>query len=178
MSRWDLRPWHARWEQLSVRERTGLRAAALVLALALLWQVGLAPALRVWQQSPERHAQLDRQHAQLAALQAQARSLQTQPRLSRQEAQQSLSQLTRDLLPGAQLSQQGDATRVVLKNVSGSSLAQWLSAVRQTAQARVTDMRLQRSPSSSATPTPSNSPDTQAQWDGHVSVQLPDRGAP
>ncbi|NBO89041.1 MAG: type II secretion system protein M, partial [Betaproteobacteria bacterium] len=126
MSRWDLRPWHARWEQLSVRERTGLRAAALVLALALLWQVGLDPALRVWQQSPERHAQLDRQHAQLAALQAQARSLQAQPRLSRQEAQQSLSQLTRDLLPGAQLSQQGDATRVVLKNVSGSSLAQWL----------------------------------------------------
>ncbi len=177
MSRRDLRPWQARWAQLSIRERSGLQAAALVVVLALLWQIGLAPALRVWSQSPERHAQLDRQQAELAALQAQARNLQAQPRLSRQEAQQSLSQLTRDLLPGAQLSQQGDATRVVLKNVSGSSLAQWLSAVRQTAQARVTDMRLQRSPASPTTANP-NGPDTQAQWDGQVSLQLPDRGAP
>lgn len=177
MSRWDLRPWQARWAQLSTRERTGLQAAGLVLALALLWQIGLAPALRVWSQSPERHAQLDRQQAELAALQAQARNLQAQPRLSRQEAQQSLSQLTRDLLPGAQLSPQGDATRVVLKNVSGSSLAQWLSAVRQTAQARVTDMRLQRSPASSTAANP-NGPDTQALWDGQVSLQWPDRGAP
>ncbi len=177
MSRRDLRPWQARWAQLSIRERSGLQAAALVVVLALLWQIGLAPALRVWSQSPERHAQLDRQQAELAALQAQARNLQAQPRLSRQEAQQSLSQLTRDLLPGAQLSQQGDATRVVLKNVSGSSLAQWLSAVRQTAQARVTDMRLQRSPASPTTANP-NGPDAQAQWDGQVSLQLPDRGAP
>jgi len=175
MSRMDLRPWQARWEQLSARERTWLRTAALVLALALLWQVGLAPALRVWHQSPERHAQLDRQNAQLAALQAQARSLQAQPRLSRQEAQQSLSQLTRDLLPGAQLSTQGDSPRVVLKNVSGSNLAQWLSAIRQTAQASVIDMRLQRSPNSPSGP---NGPDTSAQWDGQVTVQLPSRGAP
>jgi len=178
MSR-HLSPWQARWEQLSARERTWVRVAALVLALALLWQIGLAPALRVWRDSPERHAQLDRQQAQLAALQAQARNLLAQPTLSRQEAQQSLSQLTRDLLPGAQLTDQGDSQRVVLKNASGSSLAQWLSAVRQTAQARVTDMRLQRSP---ANPTNSSGPDASALWDGQVTVQLPvpspARGAP
>jgi len=178
MSR-HLSPWQARWEQLSARERTWVRVAALVLALALLWQIGLAPELRVWRDSPERHAQLDRQQAQLAALQAQARSLLAQPTLSRQEAKQSLSQLTRDLLPGAQLTDQGDSQRVVLKNASGSSLAQWLSAVRQTAQARVTDMRLQRSP---ANPTNSSGPDASALWDGQVTVQLPvpspARGAP
>lgn len=181
MSR-DLRPWQARWDQLSARERTWVRVAALVLALALLWSIGLAPALRVWRDSPERHAQLDRQQAQLAALQAQARSLLAQPTLSRQEAQQSLSQLTRDLMPGAQLSDQGDSQRVVLTNVSGSSLAQWLSAIRQTAQARVTDLRLQRSPASHTHPSSSSGPDTPALWNGQVIVQLPvpspARGAP
>jgi general secretion pathway protein M len=169
MNRLDLRPWQARWEQLSTRERTWVSVAAGVLVLALLWQVGLAPALRVWRESPARHAELDRQQAQLAALQAQARSLQTQPTLSRQEAQQSLAQLTRDLLPGAQLSAMGDQQRVTLKNVSGTSLAQWLSAVRSTAQASVLDLRLQRSPTS---------PETPAQWDGQVTLQLPVRGAP
>lgn len=169
MTGFDLRSWQIRWEQLSPRERAWVQWATLVLALALLWQMGLAPALRVWRESPARHAQLDRQHAQLAALQVQARNLQAQPTLSRQEAQQTLAQLTRDLLPGAQLSSAGEQQRVTLKNVSAASLAQWLSAVRQSAQASVIDLRLQRSPTS---------PETAAQWDGQITLQLPLRGAP
>lgn len=169
MSRAELRAWQARWDQLSARERTGVRVAAGIVALTLLWQIGLAPAYRVWRDSPARHALLDRQQTQLASLQAQARSLQAQPTLSRQEAQQSLAQLTRDLLPGAQLSALGDQQRVSLKNVSGTSLSQWLSAIRQTAQASVIDLRLQRS---------ATSPETPAQWDGQITLQLPLRGAP
>lgn len=169
MSRLDLQGWQARWQQLSVRERNGVGAAAAVLVLALLWQVGLAPALKVWQDSPTRHAQLDRQQAELLALQSQARSLQAQPVLSRQESIQTLTQLTRDLLPGAQLSALADHQRVIVKGASGASLAQWLSAIRQTAQASVIDLRLQRSPTSS---------ETSAQWDGQITLQLPQRGAP
>ena len=169
MSRFDLTAWQNRWEQLSTRERTGVRVAGGVLALALVWQIGLAPALRVWRDSPVRHAELDRQQAQLAAWQAQARSLQAKPTLTRQEAQQALAQLTRDLLPGAQLSAVADQPRVILKNVSGTGLSQWLSAIRQTAQASVIDLRLQRSPTS---------PETPAQWDGQITLQLPSRGAP
>jgi len=200
MSRLNLPHWQARWAKLSDRERTWVRVAASVLALALLWQIGLAPALGVWQHSPDRRAQLDRQQAELAALQAQVRSLQAQPTLSRQEAQQSLAQLTRDLLPGAQLSGQGDSQRVVLKNVSGTSLAQWLSAIRQSAQTTVTAMQLQRSTgnptiaanaasaasaasaTSAASAISPTSPDHSAQWDGQITVQLPApsalRGAP
>ena len=169
MSRWNLQGWQERWQQLSVRERNGISAAAAVLVLALLWQVGLAPALKVWRDSPTRHAQLDRQQAALVALQSQARGLQAQPVLTRQEATQSLTQLTRDLLPGAQLSALADHQRVIVKGVSGASLAQWLSAIRQTAQASVIDLRLQRSPTSS---------ETSAQWDGQITLQLPQRGAP
>lgn len=169
MNRLNFGPWHARWAQLTAREQSWIRVAVVVLALALLWQAGLAPALRVWRNSPQQRAQLDRQQAELLALQAQARSLQAQPTLSRQEAQQTLAQLTRDLLPGAQLVSQGDQQRVTLKGTSGASLAQWLSVTRQSAQATVTDMRLQRSPTS---------PETPALWDGQITLQLPLRGAP
>lgn len=169
MSRLDITPWKERWAQLSSRERTWVSVAGVVLALALLWQIALAPALRVWHASPERRAQLDRQYTELLALQSQARNLQSQPALSAQEARQSLTQLTHDLLPGAQLAALADHHRVVLKGVSGASLAQWLNAVRQTAQAHVMDMRLQRSPTS---------PETPALWDGQITLQLPQRGAP
>jgi general secretion pathway protein M len=169
MSRLDLSSWAERWAQLSARERAWVRVAGVVLVLALLWQVALAPALRVWRESPSRHAQLDRQQAELLTLQAQARSLQAQPVLSAQEARDTLTQLTRDLLPGAQLVAQADHHRVVLKGVSGAHLSQWLSAIRQTAQARVLDMRLQRSPTS---------PDIPTMWDGQITLQGPQRGAP
>jgi general secretion pathway protein M len=169
MSLIDLSAARARWDQLSARERIWIQVAAAVLSLTLLWQVALAPALKIWRESTARHAQLDRQHSELLALQQQARSLQARPAPSRQEAQQSLAQLTRDLLPGAQLSSVADQPRVVVKNLSGAQLAQWLTAVRQSAQASVTDLRLQRSPSSPPTP---------AQWDGQITLQLPSRGAP
>jgi hypothetical protein len=41
--------------------------------------------------------------------------------------------------------------------------------VRQSAQANVVEMRLQRSPTS---------PDKLPQWEGQIVVQLPQRGAP
>lgn len=169
MSRWNLGPARHRWAQLSAREQAWIRVATVLVVLAVLWQVGLSPALRVWRDSPERRAQLDRQHTELLALQAQARSLQSQPTLSRQEAQQSLAQLTRDVLPGAQLTAVGDQQRIVVKNASGSSLAQWLSGIRQTVQASVVDMQLQRSPTSAS---------TSVQWDGQITLQWPTRGAP
>jgi general secretion pathway protein M len=159
----------ARWQQLSARERTGVSSAILLIALALLWQVGLAPAWKIWRDSPARHTQLDRQLAELQALQRTARELQSRPVLSRSEALQSFTQLTRDLLPGAQVSALADQQRVTLKGVPAAGLTQWLVAVRQMAQANVIELRLQRSPAS---------PDKPPQWDGQIVVQLPARGAP
>jgi hypothetical protein len=107
--------------------------------------------------------------AALQALQAKARELQARPLLSRSEALQSFTQLTRDLLPGAQLSAMADQQRVTLKGASAAGLTQWLVAVRQTAQANVVELRLQRNVST---------PDQPPQWDGQIVVQLPQRGAP
>ena len=98
-----------------------------------------------------------------------ARELQARPILSRGEALQSFTQLTRDLLPGAQISALADQQRVTLKGASATGLTQWLVAVRQSAQANVVELRLQRNTASQ---------DKQPQWDGQIVVQLPPRGAP
>jgi hypothetical protein len=50
-------------------------------ALALLWWIALAPALRTLAAAPAEHAQLDAQLQQMATLQNRAKALQSQPRL-------------------------------------------------------------------------------------------------
>jgi type II secretory pathway component PulM len=169
MSGFDRSAMTARWQQLSARERLWLTIAGTLIALSLLWQVGLSPAWQAWRQSPARHAQLDRQAAELQSLQMKARELQARPILSRGEALQSFTQLTRDLLPGAQISALADQQRITLKGASATGLTQWLVAVRQSAQANVVELRLQRNTASQ---------DKQPQWDGQIVVQLPQRGAP
>ena len=49
LGRWIPQGWHQRWMDLSGRERLGLGLALGVLALALLWSLGVAPAWRQWQ---------------------------------------------------------------------------------------------------------------------------------
>ena len=47
----------ARWARLAPRERTLVHAAAVLVALALLWWLLLAPPLKALRASPARHAQ-------------------------------------------------------------------------------------------------------------------------
>lgn len=169
MSRFDLTSLTAQWQRLSARERALVTLAMAILAAALLWWVALAPALTVWRHSAGQQAQLDRQQAELMALQSQARHVQSRSVLAREEATQALAQQTRSLLPSAQIAAVGERSLVTIKGASGSALAQWLAAIRQTAQASVIDAQLQRSPTAS---------ENQAQWDGQITVQLPQRGTP
>ena len=69
----------ARWAALEARERRLVIAAATLVALALLWWIALAPALRTLSAAPAEHAQLDAQLQQMATLQNRAKALQSQP---------------------------------------------------------------------------------------------------
>ena len=63
------------WQTLGPREQHLVRAAALLVALALLWWLALAPALHTLRSAPARHAALDAQLQQTQALQAEAEAL-------------------------------------------------------------------------------------------------------
>lgn len=153
-----------RWQALVPRERALVAAAASLLALALLWWVGVAPALKTLGQADTRQRNLDAQWQQMQALAAEAQALQARPKARYDEALRALeASVKQGLGPGAQLTVSGERATITLKGVPASSLGAWLPQVRANARALPTEARLVRSPASGAL------------WDGTVVLSLPPR---
>ena len=132
------------WRSRSSRERLGLTLAASLIALALLWQIGLAPALRTWQEAPTRQATLDAQRERLLQLQQQAQALQALPRVGQEEALRWLQGPAIEALgPGAQVRVQGDQVQVQLQAASPEGLTRWLRQAREQARALPQQVQLQ-----------------------------------
>ncbi len=136
-------PLRAAWAQRSARERQLLTLAAVVLALAGLWRIALAPALHTWHEAPARQATLDRQTAQMLALQAQAQSLKKPSAISRADAVRWLERNLSALGADAKLSLQGERATVSLQAAPADGLAQWLRQAREQAQALPVQAQIQ-----------------------------------
>ncbi|MCR6478289.1 type II secretion system protein M [Variovorax sp. ZS18.2.2] len=170
----------ARWAALETRERQMVGAAIALVALALLWWVALAPALRTLAAAPAEHAQLDAQLQQMATLQNRAKALQSQPRLARDDALRSLETSVREGLGvnNAQLmTAGGDGATVTLRATPASTVAQWLAQARGNAHAVPREVHLTRAPvAPPATPTPASKDAPQlpqVRWEGTVVMALP-----
>lgn len=176
-----------RWQALSPREQRLLSFGAVLLAMALLWWLALAPALRTVREAPAQQAALDAQWQELKDLQAQAQSLQQQPRMTQAEALRALQNSTTQLLGNsAQIQTLGERSTVTLKAVPAPALASWLAQVRTQARAVPVQAQLLRSaaaadkvtagPEGKATNPPSaNAPSTPnaIMWSGSVVLSLP-----
>lgn len=136
-----------RWQQLGERDRRALGWGAMLLGLALLWWLALAPAIATWREAPARiaaeRATLQRlkdmaQEAQ--TLQAQARAPGDTPALDR------LRQVSATLGDRAQLTAQGDTVLVTLAAVSAPEWTTWLADVRLNAQLKPSQVRLRAAP--------------------------------
>jgi general secretion pathway protein M len=166
----------ARWAALEARERRLVAAAVALVALALLWWIALAPALRTLAAAPAEHAQLDAQLQQMATLQNRAKALQSQPRLARDDAMRALETSVREGLgPNAQLmAAGGDGATVTLRAASANSLAQWIAQARGNAHAVPREAHLTRA--SAAPPATAGSRDAQppqVRWEGTLVMALP-----
>lgn len=154
------------WRSRSSRERLGLTLAASLIALALLWQIGLAPALRTWQEAPTRQATLDAQRERLLQLQQQAQALQALPRVGQEEALRWLQGPAIEALgPGAQVRVQGDQVQVQLQAASPEGLTRWLRQARAQARALPQQVQLQQAalPTAGSATTSSSASATAAQ---------------
>ena len=166
-------PWQAlqdRWQTLGTRERALVRVAAIVLALALLWWLALAPALDTVRHAPARHAQLDAQLQHLRALQAEAQQLQAQARNEPGDTAAALRRSLAQTLGGsAQLNLLGERATVTLQGAPAQALAQWLLQARSNAHATPVEVRLARSAAASAT----GGAGAEPRWDGTLVLALP-----
>jgi general secretion pathway protein M len=136
----------ARWQSLAARERQLITLAVSVLAAALLWQVGLSPALAVLRAAPQQQAALDVQLQRMLELQAQARTLQAMPQLDESAQRRALEAAIKPLGASAQLSGPPQRLTLTLRGLSPQALAQLLAAVRQNARLLPQEAHVQRSP--------------------------------
>lgn len=136
----------ARFNALALREQSLVGLAALLVAVALLWWLALAPALATLRAAPAQHANLDAQIQQMQALRAQAQAMQAQPPMASDEARRQLEAITKQRLPGANLLVTGDRATLTLKAASSDALAQFLSQARANARVLPLESRLAKQP--------------------------------
>lgn len=159
MNRQDL---HAYWNGLAARERALVVGASGLVLLALLWWVGLAPAIATLRAADAQHRALDAQVAHMQRLQAQAKAMQSLPRQNPDDAVRQLDAAIRQQLgTSARYSILGDRVTITLTNAPANALAQWLAQVRTNARAVPGEAHLTRNAGGG--------------WDGSVVLALPAR---
>jgi len=134
-----------RWSQLASRERTLLSMAVLVVVLAIVWLVLLAPALTTLRNATVQGKLLDAQLQNMQTLQTQARALQKQAPLDSADALRALQQATKQTLGAtAQINVVADRANVTLQGSSADAVAQWLAQARINARCVPLEARLTR----------------------------------
>ena len=183
MSRLDVLK--VRWAATAPRERRLVTGALALVALALLWWIALAPALRTLAAAPAEHARLDAQLQRMATLRAQAQALQAQPRTSRDDALGALEAASRQSLgASAQLlaAGGGEGVGITLRAAPADALAQWLAQARGNAHAVPREAHLTRAQGSAAaapgaagvtTAADARPGPPQVRWDGALVMGLP-----
>lgn len=168
-------PLRAHWQALAPREQNLLRAAAVLVAAALLWWLALAPALSTLRTAPARHASLDAQLQRMLALQAQAQQLKDAPRADPDSAVRALqSSVTEHLGPNARLAVAGERATLTLQGTPANALATWLVQARSNAHSVPQEVHLVRSPAA-APGRPGDATSARARWDGQLVLALPPR---
>jgi general secretion pathway protein M len=147
------------WQRASKREQRLLTLAAAVLAVGLLWWVGVAPALKVIKSAPAQELVLEGQLQHMKQLQVQAKDLRAVAPLTVADARTALEQSLKPLGASAQMAVQAQQVTVTLNNVAPDVLAQWLAAARQNARMAPKDAHLKRN--------------AKGGWDGTLALQLP-----
>lgn len=164
-----------RWNALAARERVLVGSACLLALVALIWWIGVAPALAQIRQARALTPALDAQLQSMQAQSQEARSLKAQRVLSYDESLRGLEMSIKTLGAGATLSVNDARANVTLRAVSGDALAQWLAQVRANARLVPSELRIQKTAIAAPAPAPAPAAGAAVQWDGTIVLNLPTR---
>jgi general secretion pathway protein M len=135
-----------RWAALPPRERLGVTLAGIAVAIALVWMVGVAPALRTLREAPPQIDALDMQLQAMQRMASDARELRGAAPVPATQAAQALKSATDRLGDKARLNVMGDRATLTLNGVTGEALRAWLTEARSGARARPVEAQLTRGP--------------------------------
>ncbi len=166
-----MNPFKLWWTKLATREQRWISIAAWLVGLAVVWWLGLAPAIKTLRAAPAQHAAVDAQLQAMRAQAAQAKDLRGQRAISYDEALRNLEgSVKKTLGTGANLAINDTRANLSLKNVNADALAVWLNQARIDARAVPSEARITRSMPASASSTA-----TMTSWDGTIVLNLPSR---
>jgi len=135
-----------RWRALPPRERLGLTLAGVVIGIAIVWMIAVAPALRTLRETPTQIDALDAQLQSMQRLATEARDLRGAAPVPATQAALALKSATDRLGDKGRLNMQGDRATLTLTGVTGETLRAWLTEARGGARARPIEARLTRGP--------------------------------
>jgi len=154
---------HQYWLRASAREQVALRIAATLLVLALVWWVGLQPALKTLKNARTQAPVVRAQYEQMLQLQAQAAAMRAQVQQPVSDPKAALQDSISALEKNARVSLAGERATVSFKQARPADLALWLEQVRLKAHSSVLEMHISQAA---------------GLWSGSVVVQLPSGAQP
>jgi len=122
-----LRAW---WDARDARERRLLQLAFALVVVGLVYGLAIAPAWKIWRSHQDTAPRLQAAWQTMVQLQAQAKTLQAQPRQNAAAARAALQSAVQAMGAQADVTFGPEGARVVLRNVDGQTLAQWLASAR------------------------------------------------
>ena len=154
---------HQYWLRASAREQVALRIAATLLVMALVWWVGLQPALKTLKNTRTQAPVVRAQYEQMLQLQAQAAAMRAQVQQPVSDPKAALQDSISALEKNARVSLAGERATVSFKQARPADLALWLEQVRLKAHSSVLEMHISQAA---------------GLWSGSVVVQLPSGAQP
>ena len=136
----------AQWQALAPRDRSIARLGAIVVGLALVWMLGVQPALRTLRDAPAQIAQLEAQLQEMQILAAESKTLRAAAPIAQAQAAAAIREAAARLGDKARVAQQGDRVTLSLNGVDGATLRTLLAEARASARARPVEAQLVRGP--------------------------------
>lgn len=141
-----------------LRSPTAKSLALVCAGLAILVLLAIRPALAILETTRTQAPALQTQWLQMLRMQAQAHALQALPHPVRVDSKAALNSALSQLGPDARSVVAGERATVTFTNVTPEAFSQWLSQVRERAQASAAEVHLRRNANA---------------WSGSVVLQLP-----
>ncbi len=130
------------WRARAPRERQMIAAAAIALAVLVVWMIAVQPALRTLRETPAELDRLDSQWQQMQLAAVESATLRSASPVPPAQAVEALRAATERLGGKGKIALQGDRAVLTFSGLPFEALRNWLGEVRSAARARPLEAQL------------------------------------
>lgn len=130
------------WQSRAPHERQLIVAAAVAVAILIVWLIAVRPALNTLRETPAELDRLDLQWQQMQLAALESTTLRSASPVPPQQAAEALRAATERLGGKGKIALQGDRATLTFSGVPFDALRNWIGEARSAARARPTEAQL------------------------------------